>query len=178
MNDTINISEAKIYVGTYAKYNGGSIFGKWLDLSDYSDIEEFYEACAALHADEGDPEYMFQDYEEIPRSLISESWLSKNFFPFRDAVENLEQSHQEPFNLWLNNGGYDLNKEDADELINRFQQDYVGAYDSEEDFAREYIETNYDLPEIAITYFDYEYYANDLFKTSYWFDGGHVFNNS
>lgn len=24
-----NISEARIYVGTYTKYNDGSIFGKW-----------------------------------------------------------------------------------------------------------------------------------------------------
>lgn len=54
-----NISEARIYVGTYAKYNEGSIFGKWLDLSDYSDSEEFYEACRELHKDEEDPELMF-----------------------------------------------------------------------------------------------------------------------
>ena len=39
------LSEAKVYVGTYAKYNNGSLFGAWLDLSDYSDKEEFYEAC-------------------------------------------------------------------------------------------------------------------------------------
>ena len=38
------LSEAKVYVGTYAKYNNGSLSGAWLDLSDYSDKEEFYEA--------------------------------------------------------------------------------------------------------------------------------------
>lgn len=27
------LSEPRIYVGTYAKYNEGSIFGKWMDLS-------------------------------------------------------------------------------------------------------------------------------------------------
>ena len=43
------LSEAKVYVGTYAKYNNGSLFGAWLDLSDYSDKEEFYEACRELH---------------------------------------------------------------------------------------------------------------------------------
>ena len=42
------LSEAKVYVGTYAKYNNGSLFGAWLDLSDYSDKEEFYEACREL----------------------------------------------------------------------------------------------------------------------------------
>ena len=39
------LSEAKVYVGTYVKYNNGSLSGAWLDLSDYSDKEEFYEAC-------------------------------------------------------------------------------------------------------------------------------------
>lgn len=28
------LSEAKIYVGTYGKYNNGSLSGAWLDLSD------------------------------------------------------------------------------------------------------------------------------------------------
>ena len=48
------LSEAKVYVGTYAKYNNGSLYGAWLDLSDYSDKEEFYEACRELHEDEED----------------------------------------------------------------------------------------------------------------------------
>src|SRR5690606_41483633 len=41
MAHQINTSEASIYVGTYGKYNAGSIFGKWLNLSDYADKEEF-----------------------------------------------------------------------------------------------------------------------------------------
>ena len=35
--DAVTLSEARVYVGTYNKYNNGSLFGKWLDLSDYSD---------------------------------------------------------------------------------------------------------------------------------------------
>lgn len=62
----IDIQEAQIYVGTYAKYNEGSLFGKWMQLSDYSDLDEFIEACKELHKDEEDPEFMFQDWEEIP----------------------------------------------------------------------------------------------------------------
>ena len=56
-----NLLEAKVYVGTYAKYNKGSLYGKWLDLSDYEDRDEFYEACRQLHKDESNPEFMFQD---------------------------------------------------------------------------------------------------------------------
>ena len=43
--EATSLSEARIYVGTYAKYNDGSIEGKWFDLSDFSDKDEFYEAC-------------------------------------------------------------------------------------------------------------------------------------
>ena len=48
--------------------------------SDYSDKEEFYEACRELHKDEEDAEYMFQDWENVPEGLIDESWISENFF--------------------------------------------------------------------------------------------------
>ena len=81
--ETVTLSEARVYVGTYNKYNSGSLFGKWLDLSDYSDKDEFMEACRELHKDDQDPEFMFQDYENIPEALISESWLSDKFFELR-----------------------------------------------------------------------------------------------
>ena len=47
-----------LYVGTYAKYNAGSLGGAWLKLDDYSDRSEFLAACAGLHADESDRELM------------------------------------------------------------------------------------------------------------------------
>ena len=55
--ETATLSEARVYVGTYGKYNNGSLFGAWLDLSDYADKEEFYEACRELHKDEEDAEF-------------------------------------------------------------------------------------------------------------------------
>ena len=81
--EATTLSAARVYVGTYGKYNAGSLFGKWLDLSDYSDKEEFYDACRELHKDEEDAEFMFQDWENVPEGLIDESWLSGNFFGLR-----------------------------------------------------------------------------------------------
>ena len=51
MNDIKNKIEPSIYVGTYEKYNNGSIAGKWLKLNDYEDISAFYKACTELHKD-------------------------------------------------------------------------------------------------------------------------------
>ena len=83
--EATTLSEARVYVGTYGKYNNGSLFGTWLNLSDYLDKEDFYEACRELHKDEEDAEFMFQDWENVPEGLIGESWISENFFTLRDA---------------------------------------------------------------------------------------------
>ena len=42
----------KIYVGTYGQYNDGSLFGKWFDLSDYSESKAFYKDCYEYHRNE------------------------------------------------------------------------------------------------------------------------------
>ena len=118
---------------------------------------------------------MFQDYENIPETLISESWISENFFTLRDAVEDLNDTEQEAFFVWCNYKSRDLDEEDADDLVRDFQDEYQGQYDDEEDFAYEMVEECYDLPEFAKTYFDYEKFARDLFMCDYWFDDGFVF---
>ena len=149
--ETVTLSEARVYVGTYNKYNSGSLFGKWLDLSDYSDKDEFMEACRELHKDEEDPEFMFQDYENIP------------------------EAQQEAFFVWCDHHNNDISEEDADDLISSFEDEYQGEYKDEEDYAYEIVEECYDLPEFAKTYFDYSAFARDLFMTDYWMDNGFVF---
>lgn len=171
-----DFSEAAIYVGTYGKYNAGSLFGKWFDLSDFADKDEFMEACAELHKDENDPEFMFQDRENIPEELVSESWLSEEFFDLRDKVEDMDATTQEAFSNWLDYESRNLSKIDADDLISKFNDEYIGKYNEEEDYAREIVEECYDLPEFALTYFDYAAYARDLFCGSYKYLDSFVFH--
>lgn len=173
-----NISEAQIYVGTYAKYNGGSIFGKWLKLSDYSDKEEFYEACRELHKDEQAPEFMFQDWEYIPSDLIGESWLADNIFEIIEAIDELDGDKKAAFEVWLNHGSHDITTKDITDLIHSFEDDFQGEYKDEEDYAYEIVDECYDLPEFAKTYFDYAKFARDLFMGDYWFEDGYVFRCS
>ena len=178
MTHQLNITEARVYVGTFHKYNTGSLYGKWLELSDYSDIEEFYSVCKELHADEEYPEYMFQDYENIPNGLISEYSINENIFEVLEAIEDLDMNHREPFLIWCDNRSRDVSTEDIYDLISSFEEDYQGEYDDEEDFAREIAEELYDLPSIAKQYFDYEALARDLFMTDYWIEDGYVFRES
>lgn len=144
----------RIYVGTYAKYNDGNLFGKWLDLEDYTDRDDFYKACAELHADEEDPEFMFQEWEGIPSNMIDESHVSPECWSLLDAYEKYDEdavnAYRDCFGEW--------NERD-------FNECYRGRYDSWEHMAEELLEETGELdriPENLLYYFDYEKYANDL----------------
>ena len=158
----------KIYVGTYAKYNGGSIQGAWLDAEDYSSKDEFLEACRELHKDEADPELMFQDYEEFPAMYYSESDIDADLW---DEFLLADADEREAFSLYIDNIGNGATYEG-------FKDAYQGEFDSEVDFAYYIVEETGLLDgkdEILSRYFDYEAYARDLFIDGYSFIKGHVF---
>ena len=170
-----NLKEARVFVSTYAKYSNGSSYGKWLDLSDYADKDEFLDACRKLHKDESDPEFMFQDWENIPEVLISEYEISETVFDLINKTENMPDTDMEAFTIWMEHYEYDIEKLDVYDILNRFYDGYCGEYDSEEDFAYDIVETCYDLSEFAKTYFDYDAFARDLFIQDYWMEDGFVF---
>ena len=66
-------SNPAVYCGTYAKYNNGSLYGMWIDLSTFENYHDFMEFCNRLHANEAEPELMFQDYEATACTLTKPS---------------------------------------------------------------------------------------------------------
>ena len=78
---------AKVYVGTYEKYNNGSLEGAWIDLAEH-DKESFFEACKELHG-EGEHEFMFQDWECPVESLISECGIDDKLWELMEDDENI-----------------------------------------------------------------------------------------
>ena len=86
---------ARVYVGTYAKYNNGSIKGGWLDLANYATYQDFLKACKQLHKDEREPEYMIQDCENFPDGLSCMEWLSEqDFNDVKEAMKEEEEKEQ------------------------------------------------------------------------------------
>lgn len=69
----------RVYCGTYHKYNCGSNAGAWLTITDYANGDEVIKACAKLHKDEADHEFMFQDFENFPEWFYSETMHAKDF---------------------------------------------------------------------------------------------------
>lgn len=159
-----------VYVGTYHKYNCGSIFGKWFDLTDFDSKDAFYAACHALHADEADPEFMFQDWEGIPSAFAGESYIDWYFI---DAYKRaLADGMEQAFTVWsdyFDDCDYDL-----------FQDAWCGEAGSEEDYARELAEECgllQDVPESLRGYFDFEAFARDMFMNDFVFLEGYVFRH-
>ena len=143
---------ASIFVSTYAKYNAGSLFGARLDPEDYACLQDFMEACAELHADEADPEYMNQDFEGVPAAFISESHIDPELWNYLacSADEGAKEAYMECFGDW-------------DEY--QFYDSYRGQFDSWAKMAEELLESTGELgaiPENLRYYFDYDAYARDM----------------
>lgn len=144
---------ARIYVGTYAKYNDGNLFGAWLDLQDYSDKDEFIAACLMLHRDEDDPELMFQDWEDMPRWMASESFVDEAVWEWLE----LNEYDKELLNVYsdhINSTGD----------IEQARESFYGKFDKETDWAAEYWEETgllQSIPKDLQGYIDYESYVID-----------------
>lgn len=153
----------KVYVGSYEKYNNGWIDGEWVDLTDFSNIDEFFEYCAEIHADEEQPEFMFQDWENIPDGYIDEGYIDERLWDWISDMNDID---------W----DFDLN-DDLEEYRNysgnhdasyRDMQDaFIGEFDSEYDFG-EYIAEEYNLSvEELRPYIDYDGVAQEYLSNGY-----------
>ena len=156
-----------LYCGTYGKYNSGNFSGIWVDVSTFDDYEDFENFCLAIHADEEDPELMYQDFENMPDSLYHESMGEKGFNKISEYCELCDDYGVEAVDDFL--------EWDSTEDLDNMHDAYVGVYDSREDFAREIVSDCYDIENIMgnlACYFDYEAFARDLFMGDYYF-GSH-----
>ena len=112
----------KIYVGTYNKYNNGSIAGGWLTLSDYNDAEQFIDACKELHKDEIDPELMFQDFDDIHKNYCNECIDMQEVYYYANACNDGDKD--------IIDAGLDC-EIPLDSILDAYQ----GRYDNDSDFA-------------------------------------------
>lgn len=173
------MTNLNVYVGTYNKYNEGSIFGKWIDLSNYSNLADFYKDIRELHKDEEDPEFMFQDYEAsdliISLGLISECHISDNIFEILEAIENSPYD-EEVIEAYLDCIGY--NGEEIDEIIEKVEESYNGEFESDIDFTQNLLEDCGEIPKDLPSYIhiDWERTARDI-VFDYSTSNNHYFRN-
>lgn len=169
------LDSCSIYVGTYQKYNNRSLYGKWLNLADYSDYDELIEAMKELHKDEFAPEFMFQDYEYCDLfeklGLISECHLSK------DIYEIAKQINDSGYGLEVFEAYVDcIGKMDFNSLYDGVVNYYMGEYSDDETFAQYILEE--DIPETLPNYIhiDWESTTRNLMY-DYYSSGGYYFKS-
>lgn len=144
---------ASVYVGTYSTYSNGSIEGAWIDLAGH-DAESFAEACAELHEDEEDAEFMFQDYEDFPEIFYSESHLDERLWEYLA----LDDDEQEIVSAFLDCFG------DTNNIFNNAQEAYLGSWNSDADFTYDqFMECN-EIPDHLSNYIDFEQVERDYMQ--------------
>lgn len=171
-------SEFKIYVASLDDYNAMILHGVWLTLSDFESCDELGRAVGKMlkespHAKEtGEPaeEYALHDFEGFEGlsewTSISEAWAI-----YKEACEAEERGLLEQMYAYRR-----CVQESA--TLEEIEDAYVGEYESEIDFADEYVHDNVDadeLPAIVAYHIDMEGVARDLFMDSYVFADGFVF---
>ena len=144
---------ASVYVGTYQKYNNGSIQGAWVDLTKFSDEDKFLDYCKELHKDEEDPELMYQDFEEFPKRYYSESYINSDLWEWLA----LDDNEKDILEAYLECFGYDGTIEDA-------MKAYQGKYTNDIDFTMDLLESCGDIPQDLPSYvhIDWEGTARDI----------------
>ena len=150
-----------LYCGTYGKYNKFNVRGMWVNISTFDNYKDFEAFCLAIHADEADPEIMYQAFTNMPRSLYHESMGEKGFdkiMAYREMCEEYNVFAVDDFLEWL-----------SPEDLDRMPDAYVGVYDSPEEFAEEKADEVFNLPNMGeiSQYFDYKAYARALFTGNY-----------
>ena len=143
-----------LYVGTYEKYNNGSLDGAWVDLTQFKDKDEFYDFIEKLHKDEHDPEFMFQDFQNFPEFLYSECELDERIF---DWLALPDEQREYIAAYWD-----EIGQDDIDYI----EEAFYGCYKDFNEFVYDSVDNCFshifkDHPTME-TYFDYEAYGRDL----------------
>ncbi len=126
--------EVGIYVACLASYNGGILYGAWVDLEECQDREDLDEAIAWMlkaSPSPGAEEYAIHDSCGLPGFLRCTEWPDLDqLIEYSDAVTSLPDADQaEAYRLACDDRGQLLT---ADE----FAEAYQGQHRSGEDYAQ------------------------------------------
>lgn len=126
----------KTYVSTYQKYQNGSLEGKWVNLDQFDNAENFIKYCRELFNDEEEPEFMFQDWENVPDFISSESMNERKlerlfeFLSMNESEKSIIVAYVDATGNW---------ETDFQDIFDS----YYGSADSEAEFAEEYTREHY-----------------------------------
>lgn len=153
--------EFKIYLTNLGKYNEGELVGKWVELPCSDLAAEF----AAIGVVPGTPyeESFITDYENNVSYDVREFESVEALNELAEELQEVsDRGELEMLAAYLESEGGSI----RDALDNYENAIFYPSMELE-DVAHEIIEECYDLPEMALRYFDYEAFARDLHFDGY-----------
>jgi antirestriction protein len=147
------ITTPKIYVADLAAYNDGLLKGVWLDATLSAD--ELTDAVKTMLGE--NEEWAIHDYEGFDGIKIDE-WDS---FETVSALANAIMEHPYLFSEVYNH----LGSEDVDATLEYIRDNYLGSYQSLEEYAEQWLEETGGLNSLhknLYYYFDFEKFGRDM----------------
>ncbi len=146
------MTEPRIYIADLAAYNNGILHGVWVDATlALEDIQEHINTLLQASPVDDAEEYAIHDYEGFDGYRLSE-------------YEGIDSAHTVALFIEEHGGlGAELLDyySDLEEAQNAIDERYHGAYESLEDYARQFTEDTSTIPEHLVFYIDYERMARD-----------------
>ena len=152
-----------IFVNTWGNYNeNGADGGEWITLPmDSEELEEVLGNIAKAMGDH-DPEWAIHDYEWTTETDLGEVHEMDSIHNWNDLCNEaftLQEWEAEEVAAAIDAWGYTFA-----EAMERHQRGCFSFYRGMdlEEVAEEIVNECYDLPEVALRYFDFEAFARDL----------------
>ncbi len=155
------MTEPRIYVASLSDYNAGTLHGVWIDATQEPD--DILAEVQAMLAEsptakaEGSTaeEWAIHDHEGFEGLEIDEHATFEEVSELAQAIAE----HGAAYAAYVDHVGHHYATPAG------FEDQYLGEYDSAEDYAEEYIDSTgalESMPESLRDYFDYEKFARDL----------------
>lgn len=157
-----------LYVGTWHKYNCGSLNGRWWYLCNYASLEDLLDDIADYHNDEHDPEFMVQDWDNLPYGVTaSDMGECLDVRRLEMLFELAESDEKELVEDFLGTGESLFDYEDFDALLEAAQEKCVGSLNQDSwnpfrDWAVEYFCEVNKVPERIACYLDEKHIEREM----------------
>ena len=179
MNDTIQDTEPKAWVGCLGCYNSGLLNGAWVNGVEAGDISKavkikigepaIYGENCPVCVKCGSDEFWVFDHEGY-EGLISGECSPSEAQESAELVASADDSEREAFIAWLALGG--------DKDLEAMREAYWGEFNTYTELAEYFIDElgSFNIPDNIRPYFDFEAYGRDL-SYDFMSHGSHYFRS-
>ena len=143
MSVTTTETVPSIYVACLSSYNNGVLHGVHIDLEDGIEEDEVWDQVKAMLAKSKYPpaeEWAIHDHEGFEGIRVWEYDRFERVLVWAEGI----RKHGAPYAAWVNDVlGRDYGSSGEDYSVDKFQDAFLGEYDSLADYAQESFESNF-----------------------------------